>query len=94
MTNTNSVISDRVKAALKIDGTIKDTTNIGIVMATDTLSSTANTSSGLGNGTIGDGRFNVLGISLVGDGAKKIEIENTLDGGSAFATMSGYVIDT
>ena len=38
--------------------------------------------------------FNVLGLSLVGDGAKKIEIENTLDNGTAFATMSGWLSDT
>ena len=35
-----------------------------------------------------------LGLSLVGDGAKKIEIQNTLAGGSVVATMSGYLIDT
>jgi len=37
-------------------------------------------------------KFNVLGLSLIGDGAKKIEIENILDSGSAFAEMSGYLV--
>lgn len=40
------------------------------------------------------GRITMTIESLVGDGAKKIEIENVLDSGSAFATMSGYLIDT
>ncbi len=96
VTNVNTIVSDRVQASLKIDSVVKDKTNIGIVMATDAHSAASSNyvGSGLGDGTIGDGRFNVLGLSLVGDGAKVIEIENTLNDGSAFATFSGYLSDT
>lgn len=91
----NTIVNDRVKAVLKIDSTVKDTTNIGVVMnATGDNTSATAASGASGQGQIGDGRFNVLGLSLVGDGAKKIEIENTLDAGSAFATMSVYTIVT
>ncbi len=95
-TNTNTIVSDRVQASLKIDAVVKDKTNIGTVMATDAHSAAASNyvGSGLGSGNMGDGKFNIMGLSLVGDGAKKIEIENTLDAGSAFATMSGYLIAT
>ena len=51
--------------------------------------------SGSGFGTNSESHFNVLGFSLVGNGLDtKIEIENVLDSGSAFAEMSGYLIDT
>jgi len=49
--------------------------------------------SGSGFGTNADSRFNVLGFSLIGDGIlNKIEIENVLNNGSAFAEMSGYLV--
>jgi len=38
--------------------------------------------------------LDVAGLSLVGDGVKEVAIENTLDNGSADATMSGYVQNT
>lgn len=88
---------DRVKAALKIDGVTKDTTNIGVAMriATREHTNAAFTGGGTGTGTIGDGKFDVKGLSLIGDGAKKIEIENILDGGgSAVATFIGFIEDT
>ena len=50
--------------------------------------------SGSGFGITGDGKFTVLGLSLVGDGIKDITIENVLDDGVAFATMSGWIEDT
>ncbi len=85
-----------VQAQLKIDSVIKDTTNIGTQSMSDTLNGVNNSIIRIasGNGSLSDGKFDVLGLSLVGDGIKVIEIENTLDDGSAFATMSGYVIDT
>ncbi len=91
---------DMVEAELKIDGTIVDTTNIGTAttQATGIVNSATDMMGGFGwgtgSGTIGDGKFNVLGLSLVGDGIKVIEIENILDDGTAFATMSGYYVDT
>lgn len=93
---SGTTTKDMVEAELKIDGVLKDTTNIGTATTSTLLTSGSDmiAGSGSGTGTIGDGKFNVLGISLVGDGAKKIEIENTLDSGTAFASMSGYLIDT
>ena len=87
---------DMVEAELKIDGDIVDTTNIGTATTSTLLigGSDMIAGSGSGAGTIGDGKFNVLGISLVGDGVKLIEIANSLDDGTAFATMSGYYVDT
>ncbi len=94
LSTSNSITNNRVQAQLKIDTVVKDTTNIGVA-ANATNNGNHNLSSGAGgHGNIGDGRFNVLGLSLVGDGIKVIEIENTLDNGTAFATMSGYLIDT
>jgi len=83
-----------VKAALKIDTTTVDTTNIGMASVANSFTAGNGNYSNSAYGTMGDGRFNVLGLSLVGNSSKKIEIENTLDGGSAIATMSGYLIDT
>jgi len=89
---TNENFPDEVKADFIIDGTTKDTTNIGVrTQAADTTGS-GGAPAASGYGTIGDGRFNVLGLSLVGNAVKKIEIKNTLDNGSAFATMSGYLV--
>lgn len=92
---SSTIVNDRVKAAFKIDGTIKDTTNIGIVMnATTNNASQAAASGSSGNGTIGDGRLDIAGLSLVGDGIQDVTIENTLDAGSADATMSGWIKNT
>lgn len=90
--SVNSNVKDMVQATLKIDSVTKDTTNIGIQADGSALTSASGTPAGAGVGTIGDGRFNVLGLSLVGNSSKKIEIENTLDDGSAIATMSGYLV--
>jgi len=89
---SNTVTRDAVRADLKIDAIVKDTTNIG-VMAQSSFRGSGTGAIG-GYGDIGDGKFNVLGLSLVGDGVKKIEIENTLDDGSAVATFSGYLVVT
>ena len=93
----DSTQKDIISAALKIDGTIKDETTIG--EATTANGNSVNqfgSGSGSGYGNLGDGRFNVFGLSLAGDGTTTtIEIENILDStGSAFATMSGYLVDT
>ena len=85
-----------VQAQLKIDGITKDTTNIGTQSMSDTETGVNNSIIRIasGNGSSSDGKFDVLGLSLVGDGIKVIEIENTLDDGSAFATFSGYLSTT
>jgi len=71
--------------------TIKDKTIVGW---TNQVRSVAN--GGLGGATqLNSNKFNVLGLSLVGDGTNtKIQIENVLDGGSAWATFSYYLSDT
>lgn len=92
-TSGNIINNNRVQAQFKIDTAIKDTANVGTV-SNATLRTTEDAGGGAGIGNQLESRFDVLGLSLVGDGAKKIEIENTLDNGNAFATMSGYLIDT
>lgn len=89
-------VKDAVAAELKIDGTVVDTTNIGIIADSRVVTSASDMMGGTGSGVgnLGDGKFNVLGITLVGNGVKTIEIENVLDDGTAFATMSGYYVDT
>ena len=93
---SGTTTKNMVEAELKIDGVTVDTTNIGTATTSTLLTSNSDMIAGSGSGTgiVADGKFNVLGISLVGDGAKVIEIENTLDNGTAFATMSGYYVDT
>ncbi len=96
---TNSIgttfvsVSDQVVAALKIDSVQKSKAKIGVYSSWRN-ESVAGEGAGLGYGVNSSSPFNVLGLSLVGDGSKKIEIENVLDNGSGFAEMSGYLIDT
>jgi len=88
--NTSS--NNKITAALKIATVTKDEAVI--------FRSFAQQSGGTNQGGSGYGlaentnKFNVLGLSLVGDGINKIEIENITDAGGAFATMSLYLIDT
>lgn len=89
-----STVKNEIEAALKIDGITKDETNFGFSSFSRSVVSVSTYSNSNAYGQNSDGKFNVLGLSLVGDAAKKIEIENILDDGSAFATMSGYTIDT
>ena len=81
---------DQIVAALKIDSAIKSKAKIGIATKAEGFSQDGGNGSGFGVNS--ESKFNVLGLSLVGDGAKKIEIENVLDSGSAFAEMSGYLV--
>ena len=92
---TNNIIvrtTNKVTASLKIDGVVKDTVRAGDKAITS-RGSGALLSAGAG-GVGGDllTPFNVLGVNLVGDGVKKITIENVSDSGSAFAVMSGYFV--
>ena len=90
-TNVNNITQNRTEAAFKVDGSIKDTANVGLVFAT-TISVSGSGSSGGGDQK--ESRFDVAGLSLVGDGVKAVTIENTLDNGSADATMSGWINTT
>lgn len=93
--NADNIVKNAVQAVLKIDTNVKDTVNAGQGSRAHHVNFSGTSGGSQGNGILyGDGIFNVLGLSLVGDGIKKIEIENTLDDGTAFATMSGYLIDT
>lgn len=90
-----NALKDMITASLIVDAVTKDKTTIGMSSQSGNVNfggAPINTSSAYGN--LGDGKFNVKGISLVGDGAKKIEIKNILDDGSVDAVMSGYLIDT
>ena len=86
-------VNDQIVADLKIDGVVKDKASIGVSSQAKTTTGTAN-GTGTGFGMKGDGKFTALGITLVGNGTKKITIENVLDDGSAFATMSGWLYTT
>lgn len=77
-------IKNQVEAQLKVDTAVKDKTNVGIQSY---VRSDANATHSLGAGNLNTGIFNTLGLELDGDGAKKIEIENITDNGSAFASM-------
>ena len=88
----NTGLNNRITAALKIDSVTKDEAEVFRSQARNT-GSTNQGGSGYGMAE-NNGNFNVKGLSLVGDGAKLIEIENIQDEGAAFATMSGYLIDT
>lgn len=91
ISNLDITVKNEVVAELKIDGVTKDTTHVGINSRAATFNG-AESSSNNTYGDTGDGRFNVLGVSLVGNGVKKITIENTIDNGTAFASMSGYLV--
>ncbi len=87
--NTNNT----VKAALKVDSVIKDTTMIGSATGSFYLTGSSG-GGGSGYGLHGDGRFNCIGLNLVGNGVKKVTIENILDNGSVDAFMAGWIEDT
>ena len=94
-TSASVSISDQVVAELKISSATKSKAKIGVSSAASN-SNVNNNGGGSGSGMGGgqESRFNVKGLSLVGDGIEIIEIENVLDSGSAFAEMSGYLSDT
>jgi len=85
----NTIIDNRVQAELIIDSITKDVANVGTVMNSVGFSVGVGAS---GTGNQNKDKFNVLGLSLVGNNVKKIEIKNSLDNGSALATMSGYLV--
>lgn len=89
--STTTIVNNRVQAQLLIDSNVKDTANVGTVMSSGKNLASAAGGAGTGTGNQNSDKFNVKGLSLVGDAAKKIEIKNTLSNGSAFATMSGYL---
>lgn len=92
----NTGTNNRITAALKIATVIKDEAEIFRSQNQQTGSTNLG---GSGYGMAENaGKFNVKGLSLVGNGVNeetnKITIENISDAGGAFATMSGYTIDT
>jgi len=88
----NTGTNNKIQAALKIDGVTKDEAEI-FRHFIQQMGSTNQGGSGAGLAE-NTNKFNVKTLSLIGDGFKKIEIENIQDGGGAFATMSGYLVDT
>lgn len=88
--NGVTTTKDQVVAELKIDGVKKSKAKIGISTAAAGFSFDGGNGSGFGVNS--ESKFNVLGLSLVGDGAKKISVENVLDSGNAFAEFSYYLV--
>ncbi len=88
----SSSATNKIQAALKVDSVTKDKAEIFRDFVRQ-AGSTNQGGSGYGLAENAN-KFNVLGISLVGNSSKRITIENILDGGGAFATMSGYVVTT
>lgn len=86
----NISTNNRITSALKIDTVTKDEAEIFRSQAQQSGSTNLG-GSGYGLADYA-GKFNVLGLSLVGDDVKKIEIENITDSGGAFATMSVYLV--
>ncbi len=92
----NASANNRITGALKIATVIKDE---AVIFRAQNQQTGSTNLGGSGYGMAeNNGRFNVLGLSLVGNGVdeptNKITIENIVDNGGAFATMSGYTIDT
>jgi len=86
--------NNAVEADFKVNGTVIDTVNYKLAQVTTTEGGASpDWSNGWGQGLYA-GKFVVKGVSLEGDGAKKIEIENVLDNGSANATLVGFIEDT
>lgn len=88
----SSTVRNMVEASLKLDDITKDETNLGFSSFSASRAASNTYASANAYGTLGDGRFDVLGLSLVGDGVKKISIENILDNGNAFASFSYYLV--
>ena len=89
-----STVKNAVQAAFKVDTVVKDTTEIGMVSFSRSRAASNTYSNSIGYGTMGDGRFDVMGLSLVGNSSKKVTIENSLDDGDAIATFNGWIEDT
>lgn len=87
----SSTQSNQVVADFKIDTVQKSLAKIGVI---GFMTNGVREPGGAGWGSQSESRFNVLGLSLEGDGIKTIEIENIIDSGGAFAEFSGYLIDT
>ena len=97
VTSGSDAKREQVTADLLINAVVKDKTSIGHATAAAATGGTnlEGRGSGSGHGMQGDGRFNALGKSLVGNGTKKIEIKNVDDDASVvYATMSGWLFTT
>lgn len=90
-TSSSGNLKNHIVADLKIDSVSKSKAKLG-QDSSYTINTGGGGGGGIGVGVTGWCPFNVLGLSLVGDDAKKIEIVNVLDNGSAFAEMSGYLV--
>lgn len=91
--NGSTTTKNEVEAEFKVNGIQKDTANTGFSSKTDGGAAAGRATSNA-YGQTGDGKFDVLGLSLIGDGIKEVAIENTVDDGNADATMSGWIKTT
>ena len=91
--NGTSTDINKVSAQAKVDGTIKDECRVGSKI-TNSGDSSSKLQGAAGESSPSQAEFHVLGLSLVGDGIKKVTIENSSDNGSADATLSGWIKTT
>lgn len=89
MTVPASAITDEIIASFQLNGVEKDKAAIGGQI----VGQGANNKVG-GYGSTELGRFDVKGLSLIGDGALVARIINIADNGNGAATMSGFIEDT
>ncbi len=91
----NGYSLNAVEADLKIDGAVKDTTNIGMIYdGTSANIGGNNTGMPSGAGNMANGKLAGVGNSLVGNSSKIVSIENIVDNGTASATLTGWIEDT
>ncbi len=90
----SSTVKNEVEADLKIDSTVVDTVNLGFSSTAITVAFSNTYSNSNAYGHTGDGRFDVKGRTLEGNGSKKIEIESVVDDGTADAILIGWIEDT
>jgi hypothetical protein len=89
--NTVNVNRNQVGAQLVINLAIEDTTQVGTLATSNDV---LNTGVSGGINVSVDGRFDAIGLFLIGTGSLTVTIENILDNGSADATMSGWIQDS
>lgn len=90
---TVSTYQNAVQADLLIDSVVKDKIDTGF-MGYGQLNAQANGWAYMSSNVIKSESFQCLGLSLVGNGSKKVQIKNVLDNGSAYAKFSGWLSDT
>lgn len=94
----NNSTNNQIVADFKIGGVTKSKAKIGTQAGARNLASGTSSSQGAGIAPFGESKFNVLGLSLVGNGvneaANKITIEIDVNNGDGYGEFSGYLSTT